>query len=152
MEMTFAMIKPNGVKSGLVGKIIERYEDAGLAVCAVKMHQMTSEDAKGFYAEHVEKPFFGELEEYMTAGPSVMIALGGENAIAKVRAINGATNPAKAEPGTLRYDFAPSMTENVVHSSDSPESASREISFWFKESDVYAYEAPGRKACCVMGK
>ena len=94
----------------------------------------------------------GELEEYMTAGPSVMLALGGENAIAKVRAINGATNPAKAEPGTLRYDFAPSMTENVVHSSDSPESAAREISFWFKESDVYSYEAPGRKACCVMGK
>jgi nucleoside-diphosphate kinase len=80
------------------------------------MHQMNSKDARGFYAEHVEKPFFPELEEYMTQGPSVMIVLGGENAVAKVRAINGATNPAKAEAGTIRYDFAPSMTENVVHS------------------------------------
>ncbi len=112
MEMTFAMIKPNAVKSGLIGRIIDRYIAAGLSVCAVKMHQMTSADARGFYAEHVEKPFFPELEAYMTKGPSVMLALGGENAIAKVRAINGATNPAKAEPGTLRYDFAPSMTEN----------------------------------------
>ncbi len=152
MEMTFAMIKPNGVKSGLVGKIIERYEDAGLAVCAIKMHQMTVKDAKGFYAEHVKKPFFGELKDYMTAGPSVMLVLGGENAIAKVRAINGATNPAKAEPGTLRYDFAPSMTENVVHSSDSPKSAKREIAFWFDKKQVYSYEGPGRKACTVMGK
>ena len=141
MEMTFAMIKPNAVKSGLIGRIIDRYIAAGLSVCAVKMHQMTSEDARGF---------FPELEAYMTKGPSVMLALGGENAIAKVRAINGATNPAKAEPGTLRYDFAPSMTENVVHSSDSPESAKRELDFWFKEDERYAYEMPCLKACCVL--
>ena len=139
MEMTFAMIKPNAVKSGLVGRIIDRYISAGLSVCAVKMHQMTSEDARGFYAEHVEKPFFGELEAYMTKGPSVMLAL-----------INGATNPAKAEPGTLRYDFAPSMTENVVHSSDSPESAARELDFWFTKEERYAYEMPSLKACCVL--
>ena len=150
MEMTFAMIKPNAVKSGLVGRIIDRYISAGLSVCAVKMHQMTSADARGFYAEHVEKPFFPELEAYMTKGPSVMLALGGENAIAKVRAINGATNPAKAEPGTLRYDFAPSMTENVVHSSDSPESAKRELDFWFKEDERYAYEMPSLKAGCIL--
>jgi len=80
----------------------------------------------------------------------VMLALGGENAIAKVRAINGATNPAKAEPGTLRYDFAPSMTENVVHSSDSPASAERELDFWFKKEERYAYEMPSLKACCVL--
>ena len=115
MEMTFAMIKPNGVKSGLIGRILDRYTSARLAVVGLKLHQMTSEEARGFYAEHVNKPFFPELEAYMTKGPSVMIALAGENAIAAVRAINGATNPAKAEPGTLRYDFAPSMTENVVH-------------------------------------
>lgn len=151
MEMTFAMIKPNGIKSGLMGKIVERYQDAGLAVCAAKLRQMTSEDARGFYAEHVEKPFFAELEEYMTKGPSLMLALGGENAIAKVRAINGATNPAKAEPGTIRYDFAPSMTENVVHSSDSPESAAREIAFWFEKEEIYCTDAPNRKACTVMG-
>ncbi|MCF0216046.1 MAG: nucleoside-diphosphate kinase [Fibrobacteraceae bacterium] len=150
MEMTFAMIKPNAVKSGLIGRIIDRYESAGLVVCAVKMHQMTSADARGFYAEHVEKPFFAELEAYMTKGPSVMLALGGENAIAKVRAINGATNPAKAEPGTLRYDYAPSMTENVVHSSDSPASADREIHFWFKDEELYAYETASKKACCIL--
>lgn len=150
MEMTFAMIKPNAVKSGLVGQIIARYEASGLSVCAVKMHQMTSADARGFYAEHVEKPFFKELEAYMTKGPSIMLALGGENAIAKVRAINGATNPAKAEPGTLRYDFAPSMTENVVHSSDSLASAARELDFWFKNDERYAYEAASKKACCIL--
>lgn len=151
MEMTFAMIKPNGVKSGLIGRIIERYESANLSVCAVKMHRMTSADARGFYAEHVNKPFFPELEAYMTKGPSVMLVLGGENAVAKVRAINGATNPAKAEPGTLRYDFAPSMTENVVHSSDSAASAAREIAFWFKKEDIYEREPVSQKACCVLG-
>ena len=83
MEMTFAMIKPNGVASGLIGRLIERYESARLSVCAIKMHQMTSADARGFYAEHVEKPFFGELEEYMTKGPSIMLVLGGENAVAQ---------------------------------------------------------------------
>ncbi len=151
MEMTFAMIKPNGVKSGLVGRILDRYTSARLSIVGLKMHQMTSEDARGFYAEHVNKPFFPELEAYMTAGPSVMIALAGENAIAKVRAINGATNPEKAEPGTLRFDFAPSMTENVVHSSDSPASAEREVAFWFKKEDLYEYEAASQKACKVLG-
>ena len=151
MEMTFAMIKPNGVKSGLIGRILDRYTSARLSVVGLKLHQMTSEEARGFYAEHVNKPFFPELEAYMTKGPSVMIALAGENAIAAVRAINGATNPAKAEPGTLRYDFAPSMTENVVHSSDSPVSAEREVAFWFKKEDLYEYEAASNKACTVLG-
>ena len=151
MEMTFAMIKPNGVKSGFIGRILDRYTGARLAVVGLKLHQMTSEEARGFYAEHVNKPFFPELEEYMTKGPSVMIALAGENAIAAVRAINGATNPEKAEPGTLRYDFAPSMTENVVHSSDSPASAEREVAFWFKKEDLYEYEAASNKACTVLG-
>ncbi len=151
MEMTFAMIKPNGVKSGLIGRILDRYTSARLAVVGLKLHQMTSEEARGFYAEHVNKPFFPELEAYMTKGPSVMIALAGENAVAAVRAINGATNPAKAEPGTLRYDFAPSMTENVVHSSDSPASAEREVAFWFKKEDLYDYEAASSKACTVLG-
>ena len=151
MEMTFAMIKPNGVKSGFIGRILDRYTGARLAVVGLKLHQMTSEEARGFYAEHVNKPFFPALEAYMTKGPSVMIALAGENAIAAVRAINGATNPAKAEPGTLRYDFAPSMTENVVHSSDSPASAEREVAFWFKKEDLYEYEAASNKACTVLG-
>ena len=151
MEMTFAMIKPNGVKSGFIGRILDRYTGARLAVVGLKLHQMTSEEARGFYAEHVNKPFFPELEEYMTKGPSVMIALAGENAIAAVRAINGATNPEKAEPGTLRYDFAPSMTENVVHSSDSPASAERGVAFWFKKEELYDYAAASQKACKVLG-
>ena len=151
MEMTFAIIKPNGVKSGLIGRILDRYTSARLSVVGLKLHQMTSEEARGFYAEHVNKPFFPELEAYMTKGPSVMVALAGESAIAAVRAINGATNPAKAEPGTLRYDFAPSMTENVVHSSDSPASAEREVAFWFKKEDLYEYEAASNKACTVLG-
>ena len=151
MEMTFAMIKPNGVKSGLIGRILDRYTSARLSVVGLKLHQMTSEEARGFYAEHVNKPFFPELEAYMTKGPSVMIALAGENAIAAVRAINGATNPATAEAGTIRYDFAPSMTENVVHSSDSPASAEREVAFWFKKEDLYEYEAASNKACTVLG-
>ncbi|MDY3921563.1 MAG: nucleoside-diphosphate kinase [Hallerella porci] len=149
--MTFAMIKPNGVQSGLIGRILDRYTSARLAVVGLKLHQMTSEEARGFYAEHVNKPFFPELEAYMTKGPSVMIALAGENAVAKVRAINGATNPEKAEPGTLRYDFAPSMTENVVHSSDSPASAEREVAFWFKKEDLYDYAPVSEKACKVLG-
>ena len=151
MEMTFAMIKPNGVQSGLIGRILDRYTSARLSIVGLKMHQMTSEEARGFYAEHVNKPFFPELEAYMTKGPSVMIALAGENAIAAVRAINGATNPAKAEPGTLRYDFAPSMTENVVHSSDSPASAEREVAFWFKKEDLYDYAPASSQACKVLG-
>ena len=151
MEMTFAMIKPNGVQSGLIGRILDRYTSARLAVVGLKLHQMTSEEARGFYAEHVNKPFFPELEAYMTKGPSVMIALAGENAVAKVRAINGATNPEKAAPGTLRYDFAPSMTENVVHSSDSPASAEREVAFWFKKEDLYDYAPVSEKACKVLG-
>ena len=109
MEQTFAMVKPNAVESGLIGRIIARYEAARLSVVAIRFKQMTKADAEGFYAEHVGKPFFPELAQFMTSGPSVQLVLAGENAIAKVRAINGATNPAKAEPGTIRYDWATSM-------------------------------------------
>ena len=146
MERTFAMIKPNAVKSGLIGHIIARYEAARLSVAATRFKQMTKADAEGFYAEHVGKPFFPELAQFMTSGPSVQLVLAGENAIAKVRAINGATNPAKAEPGTIRYDWATSITENAVHSSDSPESAAREIAFWFKPEEIFEYEAMDQRA------
>lgn len=150
MEKTFAMIKPNAVKAGLVGSIISRYETARLAVVAIRFKQMTKEDAEGFYAEHVGKGFFPELAQFMTSGPSVQLVLAGENAIAKVRAINGATNPEKAEPGTIRYDWATSMTENAVHSSDSPESANREISFWFKPEEIFEYDAQDQRAKSVL--
>lgn len=150
MEMTFAMIKPNAVVSGLVGKIIERYEDARISVVGIKFKQMTLADAQGFYAEHVDKPFFSELAQYMMSGPSVLLALAGENAVAKVRLINGATNPAKADPGTIRHDFAPSIAENVVHSSDSLESAARELGFWFAKEELYPYAAADQRARNIL--
>ncbi|NLB63387.1 MAG: nucleoside-diphosphate kinase [Fibrobacter sp.] len=142
METTFAMIKPNAVKAGLIGRVIERYEGARLAVRGLKITEMSQSDVEGFYAEHVEKPFFPELAEFMTSGPTVLLALGGEDAIAVVRALNGATNPANAEPGTIRHTFAATMTENVVHASDSLESAAREIAFWFKPEELVQYPAP----------
>jgi nucleoside-diphosphate kinase len=150
MEKTFAMIKPNAVKSGLVGHIIARYESARLSVAALRFKQMTQADAEGFYAEHVGKGFFPELAQFMTSGPSVQLVLAGENAIAKVRAINGATNPEKAEPGTIRYDWATSMTENAVHSSDGAESATREIAFWFKPEEIFEYSAMDQRAKSVL--
>jgi nucleoside-diphosphate kinase len=150
MEKTFAMIKPNAVKSGLVGHIIARYESARLSVAAIRFKQMTQADAEGFYAEHVGKGFFPELAKFMTSGPSVQLVLAGENAIAKVRAINGATNPEKAEPGTIRYDWATSMTENAVHSSDGLESAAREIAFWFKPEEIFEYSAMDQRAKSVL--
>ncbi|GHV11343.1 nucleoside-diphosphate kinase [Fibrobacterales bacterium] len=150
MEKTFAMIKPNAVQSGLAGRIIARYESARLSVAAIRLKQMTKADAEGFYAEHIGKPFFAELAQFMTSGVSIQLVLAGENAIAKVRAINGATNPAKAEPGTIRYDFATSMTENAVHSSDGPESAAREIAFWFKPEEIFEYEANDQRAKSVL--
>jgi len=150
MEKTFAMVKPNAVKSGLIGHIIARYESARLSVVALRFKQMTQKDAEGFYAEHVGKGFFAELAKFMTSGPSVQLVLAGENAIAKVRAINGATNPEKAEPGTIRYDWATSMTENAVHSSDSPASAEREIAFWFKPEEIFEYGAMDQRAKSVL--
>jgi len=150
MEKTFAMVKPNAVKSGLIGHIIARYESARLSVVALRFKQMTQADAEGFYAEHVGKGFFAELAKFMTSGPSVQLVLAGENAIAKVRAINGATNPEKAEPGTIRYDWATSMTENAVHSSDSPASAEREIAFWFKPEEIFEYGAMDQRAKSVL--
>jgi len=150
MEKTFAMIKPNAVKAGLAGRIITRYESARLSIVAISLKQMTQADAEGFYAEHVGKPFFPELAQFMTSGPSIQLVLAGENAIAKVRSINGATNPAKADPGTIRYDWATSMTENAVHSSDGEASAAREISFWFKPEEIFEYEALDQRAKSVL--
>jgi nucleoside-diphosphate kinase len=136
MEKTLVIVKPNGVKAGLTGKIIARYENSRLAISAIKIKKLTIDDVRGFYAEHVEKPFFAELAAYMTSGPVVLIALQGEDAVKKARVLNGATNPANAEPGTIRFDYAKTITENVVHSSDSTQSAEREIGFWFNSSEI----------------
>lgn len=140
MQTTLVMIKPNGVLGGLIGEIIARYEKSRLAVSAISLRNITRAEAEGFYAEHRERPFFGELVDFMTSGPVVLMALRGERAVEAVRHMNGATNPANALPGTIRYDFAPNTGENVVHSSDSPESAAREVAYWFPAEALVAYE------------
>lgn len=140
MQTTFVIIKPNGVRGGLIGEIIARYEKARLGVAAIRLGVITRKQAEGFYAEHKERGFFGELVDFMTSGPVVLLALRGEKAVEAVRHMNGATNPANAQPGTIRYDFAPNTGENVVHSSDSPESAAREVAYWFKAEELTAYE------------
>ena len=141
MESTLVIIKPNGVKGGIIGEIISRFEKARLSVSAVKIRNLAKSEAEGFYAEHKERGFFGELVGFMTSGPVVLLALSGEKAVEKVRTINGATNPANASPGTIRHDFAPNTGENIVHSSDSAASAAREIAFWFEKGELVAYPA-----------
>jgi nucleoside-diphosphate kinase len=138
-QRTFAIIKPNAVRSALVGEILRRYETARLRVVGMKLIHATSEKVAGFYAEHEGRPFFPGLVSFMASGPIVVLALEGDNAIADVRALNGATDPAKAAPGTIRHAFGPTMGSNVVHSSDSPESAAREISYWFAPDELFAY-------------
>ena len=139
MESTLVIIKPNGVKGGIIGEIIGRYEKARLAISAMKYKSLTKHEAERFYAEHKERAFFPELVNFMISGPVVLIAFTGEKAIEKVRTINGATNPANASPGTIRHDYAPNTGENIVHSSDSPESAAREIAYWFEKSEMASY-------------
>lgn len=141
MESTLVIIKPNGVKGGIIGEIISRYEKARLSVSAVQIRTLTKAEAEGFYAEHKERGFFGELVSFMTSGPVVLLALSGEKAVEKVRTINGATNPANASAGTIRHDFAPNTGENIVHSSDSAASAAREIAYWFEKTTLVSYPA-----------
>ncbi len=141
MESTLVIIKPNGVSGGLVGEIVGRFEKSRLALKAMKLKQVSRAEAEGFYAEHKERPFFPELVDFMSSGPVVLLALQGEKAIEAVRGMNGATNPKNALPGTIRFDFAPSTGANIVHSSDSSQSAAREISFWFQDSELVEYPA-----------
>ncbi|HHY41233.1 MAG TPA: nucleoside-diphosphate kinase [Thermoanaerobacterales bacterium] len=133
MEKTFVMIKPDGIRRGLVGNIITRYEQKGLKITALKLMQVSEELAKKHYAEHVSKPFFPELIAYLTSGPVIAMVLEGPNAIKLARLINGATKVEDAMPGTIRGDYATSTTENLVHAADSPESATREIALWFPD-------------------
>lgn len=140
MEKTFAMIKPDAVQRGLVGTIISRYEAKGLRIAAMKIMQVTDELARQHYAEHVNKPFFPGLLSYITSDPVVALVLEGKNAVAEVRKLNGATNPLEAACGTIRGDFAQEVGRNVVHGSDSVESAAREIAIYFDEKEVLDYE------------
>lgn len=136
MQNTFSIIKPDAVKRNLIGKILQRFEENDLKVIASKMIRLTPEQAKAFYAEHEGRDFYPPLIEYMLSGPIVVQVLQGENAIAKNREIMGVTDPAKAAEGTIRKDFALSVRENSVHGSDSPESAAKEIRFFFNDSEI----------------
>ncbi len=136
IERTFSIIKPNAVAKNAIGAIYARFETAGLKIVAAKMVQLTREQAEGFYAEHQGKPFFDGLVGFMTSGPVMVQALEGEEAVRRHREIMGATNPDNALAGTLRADYADSLTENAVHGSDSTESAAREIAYFFTESEI----------------
>ncbi len=136
VEQTLSIIKPDGVQKNLIGEIYSRFEKAGLEVVAAKMLHLSTEQAQGFYAVHKERPFFNDLVAYMTSGPVMVQALQGENAVAKNRDIMGATNPADAEAGTIRADFADSIEENIVHGSDAAETAAVEIAFFFGDDGV----------------
>ena len=136
IQRTFSIIKPDATARNLTGKIISKFEDAGLRVVASRRIQMTREQAEGFYAVHKERPFFGELVDFMISGPVVIQVLEGEDAIAKNREVMGATNPENAAPGTIRKDFALSVGENSVHGSDAPETAAEEIKFFFKDDEI----------------
>ncbi len=136
IERTFSIIKPDATERNLTGKIIDKFESAGLRVVASKRLRMSREQAEGFYAVHKERPFFGELVEFMMSGPVVVQVLEGDDAIAKNREVMGATNPADAAPGTIRAEFARSITENSVHGSDAPETAATEIKFFFTDDEI----------------
>ncbi|MBK7921242.1 nucleoside-diphosphate kinase [Veillonella sp. YH-vei2232] len=133
MQETLVLIKPDGVRRQLTGEILNRYERKGLVIKALKLIDVPRELAEEHYAEHKEKPFFGELVDFITSGPVVAFVLAGKDAVVNVRNLNGATNPLDATPGSIRGDYALTMDSNVVHASDSPESASREIGLWFPE-------------------
>lgn len=135
-EKTFSIIKPNATADNNIGNIIGIFEKNGLRISAAKFTHLSKEKAEGFYIEHKERPFFGELVEFMTSGPVMLICLEGENAVAKNREIMGATNPAEAAEGTIRKLYAKSIGENAVHGSDSPESAERELAYFFEKNEL----------------
>jgi nucleoside-diphosphate kinase len=136
LERTLSIIKPNAVKNNVIGQIISRFEKRGLRVAAAKFTRLSKEKAEGFYIEHKDRPFFGSLVNFMTSGPVLLMVLEGDNAVALNREIMGATDPAKAEAGTIRKDFAESIEANAVHGSDSIKSAEREVAYFFDKSEV----------------
>jgi nucleoside-diphosphate kinase len=138
-ERTLSIIKPDGVEKGIIGRVISRFETAGLKPIAIKLKQLSKAEAEGFYAVHKARPFFGSLVEFMTSGPVVIMVLEGEDAVAKNREIMGATDPKKAADGTLRKDFATDIEKNTVHGSDSAENARVEVSYFFPEVEVHSY-------------
>ena len=136
MERTLSIVKPDGVKKNLIAEVIKRFEKNGLRIAALKMLKLSKDDAKGFYIVHKERPFYESLTSFISEGPIVVMVIKGENAINKVREIMGATNPKDAAPGTIRADFASDIEHNIVHGSDSKESASYEIPFFFSSLEI----------------
>lgn len=136
VEQTLSIIKPDGVQKNLIGEILSRFEKAGLRIVAARMAHLSQGEAEEFYAVHRERPFYRDLVRYMTSGPVMIQVLEGENAIDRNRRIMGATNPAEADEGTLRADFAESIEENIVHGSDAAETAAREIAFFFGDGGI----------------
>lgn len=135
-ETTFSIIKPNAVKKNAIGAIIQKFESKGLKIAAAKLVTLDRRTCETFYAEHKERPFFGELVQFMTSGPVMLMALNGENAVAKNREIMGATDPAKADMGTIRKEFGDNVGENAVHGSDSAASAERELALFFSKAEL----------------
>jgi nucleoside-diphosphate kinase len=135
-ERTLSIIKPDGVKRNLIGKILARFEENDLRIIATKMVHLSLREAEGFYVVHRERPFFGELTEFMSSGPVLVSVLEGDNAITRHRDVMGATNPEQAAEGTIRKDFALSIGENTVHGSDAPETAATEIAYFFAETEI----------------
>jgi nucleoside-diphosphate kinase len=138
VERTLSIIKPDAVGKNVIGKIYSRFESNGLKIIAAKMKYLSKADAEGFYAVHKGRPFFNDLVAFMSSGPVMIQALEGENAIAMNRQLMGATDPTKAEAGTIRADFAQSIDANAVHGSDAPETAAVEIAYFFPEMEVYS--------------
>src|SRR5512137_1544463 len=144
-ERTLSIIKPDGVEKGIIGRVISRFETAGLKPIAIKLKQLSRAEAEGFYAVHKARPFFGSLVDFMTSGPVVLMVLQGEGAVAKNRDIMGATDPKKASEGTIRKDFATDIEKNTVHGSDSVENARVEVSYFFPEIEILPYEWKNKK-------
>ena len=137
-QRTLSIVKPDAVGKNVIGKIYQRFEDAGLKIVAARMLQLSREDAEAFYAVHRERPFYADLVAFMTSGPVVVQVLEGEDAIARNREVMGATNPADAAAGTIRAEFASSVEQNAVHGSDAPETAADEIKFFFSDAQICA--------------
>ena len=136
MEKTLSIVKPDGVERNLVGEVLRRFESEGMRIAALRMIRMSKEQAEGFYSVHRERPFYSSLTDFMSSGPCVVIVLEGENAVSGVRTIMGATNPEEADEGTIRKDFASGIEKNIVHGSDSPESAAYEIGYFFSRLEI----------------
>lgn len=145
VERTLSILKPDALEKGVIGQIITRFESKGLKPVAMKMKQLTEQEAGGFYAVHRERPFFKDLVSFMTSGPVVVMVLEGEDAVAKNREIMGATNPKDAAEGTIRRDFAESIDANTVHGSDSLENARTEIAYFFPATEIVAYDWKNKK-------